>query len=39
MAGRVGAGKLVGLIIGGVVVLVMMFMMVAILSGLLFGEQ
>lgn len=38
-AARLSAGKLVGLVLGCVVVGIMLFMMFAVLGGLLSGEQ
>ncbi len=37
--GQVSFGKIVGLILGGLVVAVMIFMMFVILGGLMNGEQ
>ncbi len=37
--GRIRTGKLVGLLLGGLVVGVMLFMMFVILGGLMSGEQ
>ena len=37
--GRIRKGKLVGLLLGGLVVGVMLFMMFVILGGLMSGEQ
>ena len=39
LLGRIRTGKLVGLLLGGLVVGVMLFMMFVILGGLMSGEQ